>query len=80
MAEEVFRGHGLTMLRGGSWNNKPENARAANRNRNKPANRNNNNGFRLAAPAQDCYDYAEMPDSQGIPDSAMIVYTSMSRP
>ena len=37
------------VLRGGSWNNKPQNARAANRNRNEPANRNNNNGFRLAS-------------------------------
>ena len=36
------------MLRGGSWNNNPENARAANRNRNNnPDNRNNNIGFRL---------------------------------
>jgi hypothetical protein len=37
------------VLRGGSWNNKPQNTRAANRNRNEPANRNNNNGFRLAS-------------------------------
>ena len=37
------------VLRGGSWNNKPQNERAANRNRNEPANRNNNNGFRLAS-------------------------------
>ena len=37
------------MLRGGSWNNKPQNTRAANRNRNEPAKRNNNNGFRLAS-------------------------------
>jgi hypothetical protein len=36
------------VLRGGSWNNNPENARAANRNRNNnPDNRNNNIGFRL---------------------------------
>ena len=37
------------VLRGGSWNNKPQNVRAANRNRNEPTNRNNNNGFRLAS-------------------------------
>lgn len=37
------------VLRGGSWNNKPQNARAANRNRNEPAKRNNNNGFRVAS-------------------------------
>lgn len=35
------------MLRGGSWNNKPRNCRSANRNRNEPANTNNNNGFRV---------------------------------
>jgi RNA-directed DNA polymerase len=37
------------MLRGGSWNNKPQNLRSANRNRNDTTNRNNNNGFRLAS-------------------------------
>jgi len=36
------------MLRGGSWNNKPDRLRSANRNRNNPDNRNNNIGFRLA--------------------------------
>jgi len=35
------------VLRGGSWNNNPRNLRAANRNRNTPDNRNNNNGFRV---------------------------------
>jgi hypothetical protein len=35
-------------MRGGSWNNKPENLRASNRNRNNADNRNNNIGFRLA--------------------------------
>ena len=39
------------MLRGGSWNNKPNNVRSANRNRNNTDNRNNNNGFRLAQAA-----------------------------
>jgi len=33
--------------RGGSWNNKPQNLRASNRNNNTPSNRNNNLGFRL---------------------------------
>ena len=37
------------VLRGGSWNNNPQNLRSANRNRNNPTNRNNNNGFRLAS-------------------------------
>ena len=36
------------VLRGGSWiKNDPENLRAANRNNNHPANRNNNVGFRV---------------------------------
>ena len=34
------------MLRGGSWNNNADNARAAYRNNNTPDNRNNNLGFR----------------------------------
>ena len=33
-------------LRGGSWNNNPQNTRTSNRNRNEPGKRNNNNGFR----------------------------------
>lgn len=36
------------VLRGGSWINKPQNLRAANRNNNTPDNRNQNNGLRLA--------------------------------
>jgi hypothetical protein len=41
------------VLRGGSWNNNPRNARAAYRNNNQPDNWNNNNGFRLACAADD---------------------------
>ncbi len=36
------------MLRGGNWNNDPQNCRAAYRNNDEPDNRNNNIGFRLA--------------------------------
>jgi formylglycine-generating enzyme required for sulfatase activity len=36
------------VIRGGSWNNDAANCRSANRNTNEPANRRNNNGFRLA--------------------------------
>ena len=36
------------VVRGGSWNNNPRNARASNRNTNDPDNRNNNIGFRCA--------------------------------
>ena len=39
------------VLRGGSWNNNPNNLRSANRNRNNTDNRNNNNGFRLSRTA-----------------------------
>ena len=37
------------VLRGGSWNNKPQRLRSANRNNNTPTNRNNNVGFRVAS-------------------------------
>jgi len=37
-------------VRGGSWNNKPDRVRSANRNRNNPTHRNNNQGFRLVSP------------------------------
>ena len=40
------------VLRGGSWNNTPQNLRSANRNRNTPGNRNNNTGFRIASTAR----------------------------
>ncbi len=37
------------VLRGGSWNNTARNCRSANRNRNRPDNRNNNLGVRLVS-------------------------------
>ena len=37
------------VVRGGSWNNNPQNLRSANRNRNTTDNRNNNNGFRVGS-------------------------------
>jgi hypothetical protein len=40
--------HGKKVLRGGAWNNKARNVRAAYRNANDPDNRNNNIGFRCA--------------------------------
>ena len=43
---------GQRVIRGGSWNNKPENLRVSNRNRNNADNRNNNIGFRLAQSAR----------------------------
>jgi hypothetical protein len=38
----------VASLRGGGWNNNPRNLRASNRNRNEPANQNDNIGFRCA--------------------------------
>ncbi|MDZ7291511.1 MAG: SUMF1/EgtB/PvdO family nonheme iron enzyme [candidate division KSB1 bacterium] len=35
-------------MRGGAWNNNPHNVACAHRNNNKPDNRNNNIGFRVA--------------------------------
>lgn len=40
------------MIRGGAWNNTPDNLRSSNRNRNTTDNRNNNIGFRLAQAAR----------------------------
>ena len=37
------------VVRGGSWNNNPQNLRSANRNRNTTDNRNNNIGFRVGS-------------------------------
>jgi len=37
----------LRVVRGGAFNNNHRNARVANRNRNNPNNRNDNNGFRV---------------------------------
>jgi hypothetical protein len=37
------------VVRGGSWNNNPQNLRSANRNRNTTDNRNNNLGFRVGS-------------------------------
>ncbi|NOT58972.1 MAG: SUMF1/EgtB/PvdO family nonheme iron enzyme [Acidobacteria bacterium] len=49
------RGLPLRVLRGGSWNNNGRNCRAANRNRNEPGERNNNNGFRVVLSASTCH-------------------------
>jgi Sulfatase-modifying factor enzyme 1 len=50
-------------LRGGSWNNDSTNARASNRNRNEPDNRNNNIGVR-------CVGEAGMPLKGIVPEPA----------
>ncbi len=37
------------VIRGGSWNNNPQNLRSAYRNNDRPENRNDNVGFRLVS-------------------------------
>ena len=46
-APEAWTAPCRRVVRGGSWNNNPENLRSANRNRNTTDNRNNNLGFRV---------------------------------
>ncbi len=56
------------VIRGGSWNNNGRNCRSANRNRNTPDNRNQDNGFRLAAaPAGRGMDVPAPPEPVRIP-------------
>jgi formylglycine-generating enzyme required for sulfatase activity len=47
----LLLGQVIELLRGGSWNNNPQNCRSAYRNRNNADNRNNNDGFRVACSA-----------------------------
>lgn len=54
------------VIRGGSWNNKPDNLRSANRNRNNTDNRNNNIGFRLAQYARQLPGAALFKDRAGV--------------
>ncbi|MFY4727482.1 SUMF1/EgtB/PvdO family nonheme iron enzyme [Nitrospira sp. BLG_2] len=49
--QSCHAGSVVLALRGGSWNNEPDNVRSANRNRNTPTNRNDNIGFRCAQDA-----------------------------
>jgi hypothetical protein len=59
------------VLRGGSWNNNPQNLRAARRNNNNPDNRNNNIGFRLAVGWQ--YDLRQNFQGYGSGERALFV-------
>ncbi|MDE0518391.1 MAG: SUMF1/EgtB/PvdO family nonheme iron enzyme [Oligoflexia bacterium] len=59
------------VLRGGSWNNKAQNLRSANRNNNNPDNRNNNIGFRLVSTT-----HCQINEVQGLHFSAL----GLSRP
>ena len=51
------------VLRGGSWNNNPDNCRMARRNNNRPDNRNNNIGFRVYRGSH----IVNVPESGGLP-------------
>lgn len=53
------------MLRGGSWNNNPDNVRASTRNDNHPDNRNNNIGFRVLCSSHIGIFSARCPDCYG---------------
>jgi hypothetical protein len=68
------------VLRGGSWNNNPDNCRAAYRNRNAPANRNNNYGFRvcfrLHAPSAGLIAWPDRPERPGSDPVGAAVWSS----
>jgi formylglycine-generating enzyme required for sulfatase activity len=52
------------VLRGGSFNNNADNARATIRNNRQPDNRNNNNGFRVASTLRQTIN-SVVPESAG---------------
>ncbi|MDX1654598.1 MAG: hypothetical protein R3310_05255 [Candidatus Competibacteraceae bacterium] len=58
------------MVRGGGWNNNPENLRSANRNRNAPDEANNNQGFRLARTPAKMAGAVGFKDPAGVPVGA----------
>ena len=65
------------VVRGGSWNNNPDNARSADRNDNEPDNRNDNIGFRVLCsshiviiPGRRLQAPPEIPADHGLPDEA----------
>ncbi|MBP8019142.1 MAG: SUMF1/EgtB/PvdO family nonheme iron enzyme [Hylemonella sp.] len=62
-------------LRGGSWNNNPDNARCSYRNRNQPDNWNNNIGFRVVLSIDGTGQYClrcTAPRSRPKPSSAVL--------
>ena len=58
------------VLRGGGWNNNALNVRAPNRNRNAPANRNDNIGFRCAKTPRPAV--VEVPESLSFTDAESV--------
>lgn len=70
------------MLRGGSWNNNQDNARAHNRNNNHPNNRNNNIGFRVVCGATSTFalQLPACPAGHGSRDAAESRWMARVRP
>ena len=64
------------MVRGGCWNNNPQNCRSADRNNNNPDNHNNNIGFRVVCEAASTLPIvraSRSKDRLGVPEESRLV-------
>src|SRR5262245_49094584 len=67
-------GFAVTHLRGGSWINNNDNARAVYRNNNAPGNRNNNIGFRVVVVRPTLFVPLQWPDARASVRAVALVY------